>query len=436
MSYSRVRIGEGAPARAAAAAAVLAVDEGRSLTEAFPSATQGLDPRDRAFAMEIAYGTLRHARLLQEAMRPLLRQDPAGLHPAARAVLLTALYQIALMRTPEHAVVSASVGACALLRAERLCPLVNAVLRNFLRRGATLPDRVPEAVRLSCPDWLHQRLCLDHGAAAATDILERSQDRPPLWLRVELSKISREDYTARLAAEGIGYALSEEAPGAVRLGEPLPAERIPGFNEGLVTIQDLAAQLAAPLLMPRAGQRALDACAAPGGKSAHLLDLCPDLDLTMLDESEARLNSARDLLTRLGRRATLTAADAASPPDLGGPFDLILVDAPCSGTGVMRRHPDLKWLRRPQDIPALCRRAARILDAACGLLKPGGRLLFTTCSVLAEENAAQARALLARHPELLPEPFPMEGVQGESCQRLPGQGGGDGFFYARFVRRD
>ena len=428
----------GARSRAAAACIVDEVSEGVSLSDAFPRYLEGFDERDSAFIKEMVYGTLRQRRLLLNTLKPLFNYKITERHRIVQALLLVALYQLSFMRVPAHAVVAATVSACADIERKGFTSLVNAILRRFLREGGQLLHSKSEAVDYSFPDWLYTKLKASYGEQC-TQILAQSNEKAPLFLRVELSKTTRDAQLAALKAAGIGAQASALYEGAIELEQALNVAHIPGFAQGLCTVQDLSAQLSAPLLeleaLP-AGARVLDCCCAPGGKSAHILDLNPQVALTALDIDEGRLAQTRATLERLGRMSavTLQALDATKLDQLEGSFERILVDAPCSGTGVIRHHPDIKWLRRAKDIPALAAVQAQILDAAYDKLTPGGLLVYTTCSILPEENLEQIAAFLQRHPEAQLKAFTLGGQEYQTLQRLPGQDRGDGFFYARVVK--
>jgi 16S rRNA (cytosine967-C5)-methyltransferase len=321
---------------------------------------------------------------------------------------------------------------------------VNALLRRFLRERDTL---LAEAERLTSVRWLFPEWLL---AALRRDwpedwegIVAASNQRPPMSLRVNRLRTDRRAYVERLAGAGITARPIPGTEAGLMLDRPLPTRDLPGFDEGLVSVQDGGAQLAAQLLDAEPGQRVLDACAAPGGKAAAILERAGvGLDLVAIDSDPARLVTLREGLARLGLSARVEQGDAAEPHGgLGGgrggdwaalPFHRILLDVPCSATGVIRRHPDIKWLRRAADIPALCELQGRMLDAAWGLLAPGGRVLYATCSLLAAENQNQVAAFLTRTPEARELPLP--GDWGLACthgrQLLPAIGGSDGFYYA------
>ena len=428
----------GAAARAAAARIVAAVEEGQSLSEAFPVYCAEFDARDTSFIKEIVYGTLRHRRLLMGTLRPMFDYKITERHRIVIALLLTAFYQIVFMRVPVHAVVAATVSACGDVGRRSFTSLVNAILRRFLREGAHLVHTTEAAVEFSFPDWLYENLTASYGEEISRDILRQSNEKAPLFLRVENSKISTEKFLSDLKERNIEAQGFEICPGAVLLTNATNVFDIPGFAEGICTVQDISAQLAASLLKlsDSSTLRVLDCCCAPGGKTAHILDLSPDSKVTALDVDAARIEQTRSTLSRLGRldHVDLRELDARHLESLEGNFDRILVDAPCSGTGVIRRHPDIKWLRRKKDIASLCEIQARILDAAWDKLASGGVLLYTTCSILKEENDAQAQAFLSRHADATLDPVTVGGITSDTLQRLPGQDQGDGFFYARFIK--
>lgn len=430
----------------AAARAVHAVlADGCAAEQALAQHTGGA-PRGPVQA--VALGTLRWYLRLAPAVLPLAGERNR-LEPILRALLAVAAHQLEYSDHPPPATVAAAVDAARLLGQPRAAGLVNAVLRRFLRERAACfkPVDARATGRNAHPEWLVRALA--RAWPAQCEAVQRANNaHPPLTLRVDLARTGIEAQLAALAGAGIAASAVPGVPTAITLDGPVPVERIPGFAEGLVSVQDASAQLAAHLLAPRAGERLLDACAAPGGKSGALLELAGgELDLTALDIDAARLARVQENLARLGRGARLVAADLAAPLAGSGwwdgrPFAAILLDAPCSGTGVIRRHPDIKLLRRANDIEPMAARQLQLLHAAFALLAPGGRLLYCTCSVLPAENAAVVRAFLAAEPAALelqlPAPWPeAAGLHraDPGWQRLSGEGGGDGFYYALLGRR-
>jgi 16S rRNA (cytosine967-C5)-methyltransferase len=428
---------QGATPRLAAALAVKDVlGGGRALDSALERRLERLvDPRDRGLAGEIAYGVLRFLPRLRALTAPLLRQPFKSRDLDVECLLLGGIYQIRELRVPAHAAVSSSVAAGRLLRKPWAPALLNAVLRNFQRRQDDLLSAAasdPDA-RHCHPRWLQQALSRSW-PDDWEQLVDAGNSRPPMVLRVNLARTARRDYAATLMAAGITARPLEHAPAALVLDQPRDVQVLPGFADGLVSVQDGAAQLAAPLLRAEPGQRVLDACAAPGGKTAHLLESTPDLDLTAVD-LEPRLEPLRANLRRLGLNARVVAADLRQPegPWADRPYDRILLDAPCSATGVIRRHPDIKWLRRADDIPKLAAEQGRILDNLWPRLAPGGILLYATCSLLADENHATVQAFLQRATDA--EELPIDAAWGRPCphgrQVLSSVGGMDGFYFAR-----
>ncbi len=431
--------------RAAAARAVHAVRvEGRSLPMALAAASGEVPARDHALLWELCYGTLRLLPRLEALVAILLTRPLRRADRILRALMAVGLYQLASTRIPEHAAVAATVSATRVLGKPRAAGLVNAALRRFQRERDALLARVGTDVGDPAlfPAWLVARLQAAWPGHWRR-IIAVSNQRPPMVLRVNRNRRERTAYAAELAAAGIAARPLPGLPAALLLDEPLAAQRLPGFAEGLVSVQDAAAQLAAVLLDPAPGERVLDACAAPGNKTAHLLEHAgSDLRLTAVDLDAERLAPLRENLARLGLAATVRAADAraASPDWPGAPYDRILLDAPCSATGVIRRHPDIKYLRREADIAPLTMRQDAMLRALWSLLRPGGRLLYATCSVLPEENRERIAAFLAMHKDAreLPLTLPAGIADAISCrpglQLLPTAGGGDGFYYALLER--
>lgn len=385
--------------------------------------------RERGAIQDLAYGTLRFLGWLEAVLDALLQKPIRDAR--LRALLLVALYQLEHTRAAPHAVVDHAVRACETLGLGSAKGLTNAVLRNFLRSRAALAARVQrlETARFSHPLWWIEKLRAQypsHYKAA----LEADNLHPPLALRVNRRRATRERYLALLADEEIRAEAVGDA--GVILATPLPAHRIPGLADGLVSVQDIAAQLAAPLLDPREGIRVLDACAAPGGKATHILELA-DVDLVALDNDERRLARVHANLARLGLRAELACGDAADPGTWwdGKPFERILADVPCSASGVARRHPDIKWLRRAADVAQFAQLQGRMLDALWQVLGRGGKLLYVTCSVFEEENGEQVAHFVERHPDATRLALPAL----DDDPRLPaGQllqnPRHDGFFYA------
>lgn len=428
--------------RAAAAGVVCAVRfEGVSLKAAMPAALADIDDaRDRALCEAICFEATRWCMRYERYIAGMLERPLAPSLRPVQSLLLVGLAQLEAMRLPDHAAISSTAEAARILRHPRHVGLVNAVLRRFQRERDALAaetGRDPDT-RYSHPAWLVHALERDWGTLADT-ILQENNRAAPMWLRIHARRTTRSEYIARLAEVGIVASPSELAPQAVRLNVGVAVQRLPGWDEGLVSVQDLAAQLSAQALALEPEQRVLDACAAPGGKCAHLLEgqLAP-AELLAIDLDPRRLQRVRDALARGGLHAELQAADATQPRDWwdGREFDRILLDAPCSGSGVIRRQPDIKLHRRASDLPGLVALQGRLLDALWPMLRTGGRLVYSTCSVLKDENERQIDAFLARTPLARPVPLPVHfgRESGGGRQRMPGEDGGDGFFHSALLK--
>ncbi len=427
----------GSPLRAEAARVLAAVlGEGRSLKAELATALPRIrDPRDRALLEAICFEALRHRRRYEHALGQWLQKPLPARDFPVHCLLLAGLAQLDALGLPAHAAVAATADAARGLRREPLVGLVNALLRRAGREP--LPGSGDPAITHSHPDWLVQALRRDWPDAWRA-ILAANNQAAPLWLRANPRDGDADALVAALATAGIAACTVPVLPGAVRLDAPVPVDRIPGWGEGRASVQDGAAQLAVEALAPRPGERVLDACAAPGGKSAQIAERLQGRGtLLALDADARRLAKLPPMLERLGLAAPsvrVLAGDAAAPAGWcdGHAFDAILLDAPCSATGIIRRQPDVKWHRRAADIPALVQAQSALLDALWPLLAPGGRLLYATCSVLADENAGNVEAFLARTPDANAEPLDERFGRpaGAGRQRLPGEDGMDGFFYA------
>lgn len=409
------------------------VGEGVSLSAALEAVLpQCPTEQDRAFVQALCYGVLRSYERLDALLGQLLVRPIKAIE--VRMLALLGLYQLEYMRVKPYAAVSETVAAAGRYRWAK--SLLNGILRTYQRRREVLLSKADEneSARLNHPRWLIERIRRDWLDQADGLIAEAGRP-PPLTLRVNRLKLTRAEYLFRLHQRGIEASPGLFSPDAVILGTPLPVDRLPGFSEGLVSVQDEAAQLAAGLLDLKGGQRLLDLCAAPGGKTLHALETCPDLaEVVALDIAPERIARLHDNLARAGLSATVLSADAAKPDEWwdGRLYDRILLDAPCSATGVIRRHPDIKRLRRPEDIVSLCREQRRLLEVAWRLLAPGGLLVYATCSVLKVENEAQIAAFVQSHPEATPRLILASWgrLAGLGRQILTGESAMDGFFYA------
>lgn len=430
-------------ARAARIVAQVAT-HGRSL-DALLAAENSGTAQERGLLRALCYDSIRWYLRLDALLGRLLTRPNQPLTPELHALAIVGLCQLLYTQVPAHAAVDETVNATRLLQQPRAAGLLNAILRRCQREGTKLASSIDRdlAIRMAHPHWLVDALAGDWPADFER-ILAANNERPPFWLRVNRQRCTGEQYRGQLEAQGFEIAASRDDDHTLLLARAADVGDLPGFSDGLVSVQDAAAQLAAALLAPRAGDRVLDACAAPGGKTCHLLELQPQVEeLVALDVSKERLVRVEENLQRLGLRATVIAGDAAEPDTWwdGREFDRILLDVPCSATGVIRRHPDIKLLRRADDIAALAARQRQILDRAWSLLKPGGRLLYASCSVLRAETSAivgdflehnaQARDVTAdalRAATLNAMAATAAGMTGYAI--ATGTAGMDGFYYA------
>ena len=434
----------GAHLRAEAAKAVNAVvAQGRSLDAVLGELDEQINPVDRPLLKMLCYGTLRHHFRLRADLRKLLERPLKTRDSVIESLLAIGIFQLIDTRIPDHAAVSMTVEAARLLRRPKFAGLINAVLRNFLRQDIGRQEAGDDESRFNHPAWFIDALRADW-PDDWQQILEANNERAPMWLRVNQNRTTTADYLDRLAQVDDGHGMLSGFIHAIRLAKPVPVAELPGFADGDVSVQDAAAQIAAPWLLMGGGSRILDACAAPGGKTGHLLELAsPDSVLTAIELDPERLASIHENLERLRLDAAVLAADASKPKEWwdGQPFDRILLDAPCSASGVIRRHPDIKLLRRASDIEAQAGLQTRLLDALWPLLAPSGRLLYVTCSVLAAENDAVVGDFLARHSDaredrVLPNYNIRDLMVEKTCgvQVMPGSQGLDGFYFACLER--
>ena len=425
--------------RVVAAKLLRQLANGRSISDLLEQGLDDVSQRDRGLVKEFCFGVARWRPRLEAIANQLMSKPIKPKEGEVQALILLGIYQLAYMRVAPHAAVAETVEAARLLDKRWAVGLINALLRRFQREQEQLliaADRYPQS-RYAMPDWLLKRMHADwpdHWEA----ILCATNQHPPMTLRVNLAMTAREDYLALLEKSGIGAVAHSIVPSAVLLEQPVDVDQLPGFSEGAVSVQDAGAQLAAPLLNCEEGMRVLDACAAPGGKSGHILESAADIQLTAMDLDERRLVRVQENLQRLGQMAEVVQGDAADPKGewASRQYDRILLDVPCSATGVIRRHPDIKLLRRPEDISKLAKSQAQILEAIWPMLKPGGQLLYATCSLLADENENRVSHFLQRQADA--REHPIEAVWGHprsvGRQTLPGEASMDGFYYACLER--
>ena len=435
-----------AAARAAAAQAVEAVWRGRSLDAALPNLLATLPvtlAREHALIQEMTYGALRWHFQLLPLVRGFIKKPFEDKDADVEALLVVGLYQLLHMRVAAHAAVKETVEAATVLKKDWAKSMLNAVLRRALREENQIRARIAadETLELAHPAWMLTRLKQawpDDWRAMA----QANNARPPLTLRVNGGKITRAAYLEKLADTGLAAQAVPEVDSALVLESPLPVEALPGFRAGEVSVQDAAAQLGAVLLDTQPGERVLDACAAPGGKAAHILERAPQASLIALDIDALRLERVRENFARLGLAGAVVQGDAARSADWwdGRSFDRILLDAPCSATGVIRRHPDIRLHRTPADIEQLAATQTRLLNALWPLLGSGGKLLYVTCSIFPQENTQALARFLAGRPDARAVPLAHPALDacarrdGTGAQVLPGAGGMDGFYYAGIMK--
>jgi 16S rRNA (cytosine967-C5)-methyltransferase len=432
----------GSASRVAAARVLDAVlHRGRSLKAEFARALPTLDdPRDRALIEAICFATLRERVRYAAALEAWVAKPLGKRDDPLRALLYVGFAQLDALRLPAHAALDATVEAARALGRPHQAGLVNAVLRRAQREG--LPAADPAQ---AWPGWLLAMLRHDWPEDAEA-ILAASATPAPLWLRVNRQRVERDAYLQRLREAGIEAVADAGLADALRIDGSHAVQELPGFAEGDVSVQDAAAQAVVDAFSLAPGLRVLDACAAPGGKTAHLLEREPSLGMTALDIDARRLRRTRETLARVGidTEVALQAADATdldawwrTDKQPGEHFDAVLIDAPCTATGIVRRQPDVLLHRREQDLDALLASQARLLDALWPTLAPGGVLVYATCSILRCENAVQIEAFLARTPDAVIDSLPERFGRGDGPgrQRLPGEEGMDGFFYARLRKR-
>lgn len=418
------------------------VTGGQTLTIAMERYLPGLaNQQDRALTKEICFGTLRWLPRLEAILELLLKRPLRKKDGDIRMTLLIGLYQLLFTRVPEYAAVGETVDVVSMRNKAWAKGVVNGVLRNFQRHRERLLEEVDRHLPAATahPDWLLQKI-RSAWPEEWRELLARNNRQPEMCLRINQLRTDREAYMRMLTEEGMAAEPLPYCEAGLVMERPVGVESLPGFERGLVSVQDGAAQQAAPLLAPLPGERVLDACAAPGGKSAHLLELQPQLqELVAIDRDAARLKRVGETMRRLELHATLIFADASLVDAWwdGRLFNRILLDAPCSATGVIRRHPDIKLLRRPEDIPALVEQQRRLLTNLWPLLAPGGTLLYATCSILPAENEEVIAQCLEGLDGVFVEHLEADWgrSQGHGRQILPGEEGMDGFYYALLKKR-
>ena len=413
------------------------LEHGKSSRECLERVQRRHNVRDNAWLQEMSLGVMRRLPILQHWLRGLLDRPLKGNKKVVEHLILLGLYQLHYSRVSSHAAVGETVAAASYLGATSLKGLVNAVLRNFQRES--LGDKPIEnpIIESGLPKWLFKAIENAYGEDASS-VREATNAMAPIWLRVNKQKTSLTAFTAALDNINVAYTTSEEHGDAVILQKREDITALPGFDDGHFAVQDGAAQLAAHYLQAKAGERILDCCAAPGGKTGHIAENTPDVGyLLALDADATRLKRVEENMTRLQHTVDIKQGDATAPDTWwdGELFDRILLDAPCSATGVIRRHPDIRWLRKSSDIDNLAALQRQILDTLWALLKPGGTMLYATCSILPQENTQQIQQFLAQTPDAQLSPVTKtETTERPGRQILPGEQQMDGFYYARLVK--
>jgi len=419
------------------------VDHGKSLGEELPKQLVKVSPKDKGLLQELCYGVLRYLPELEHDVRQLMDKPLTGKQRLFHFLILVGIYQFKYTRIPDHATVGETVAAAQTLKNKSLKGLINAVLRNFQRQQTNVEakqtETLPDAIKYNHPSWFIKKI-----QKAYPDkwqhVLTANQEKPPMWLRVNLQHHTTEQYLLLLKQVEIDVALVDEYSGAIQLTKAQDVTSLPGFALGWVSIQDGAAQQAAFILNSQAGDNVLDCCAAPGGKTCHILERSPDIaQMTAIDIAQQRLVRVKENLNRLNLNANVITGDASSPQEWWDKklYDGILLDAPCSGTGVIRRHPDIKWLRKASDIATLTELQQQILKSIWALLKPGGILVYATCSILPEENNEQITRFLKGNNDANLLEIAQKNQSASTnigWQILPNEKGMDGFYYAKLQK--
>ena len=421
--------------RSIAAKAISQVlDQGQSLSTVLPGLQKNISEKDRGLLQELCFGTLRVLPQLEWCLQQLMAKPLTGKQRTLHYLLMVGIYQLVHTRIPAHAALAETVEGAVALKRPQLKGLINGVLRQFQRQQEDLIQRMENTdSRYLHPSWLLNRIKKAYPEQWEA-IIEANNQRPPMWLRVNRIHHSRNEYLALLQAAGIDAAPHAEYADALRLLTPSAVTELPGFAEGWVTVQDASAQGSVDLLDPQDGEMILDLCCAPGGKTTHILEAAPKAHVLAVDVDKQRLVRVNENLQRLKLHAEVKQGDGREPQSWAGDrqFDKILLDAPCSATGVIRRHPDIKWLRRDSDIAELAGLQREILDAIWPRLKPNGVMVYATCSILPEENSQQIKAFLHDHPEA--QLVETGSLENPGRQNLPHAEDGDGFYYAKLIK--
>ena len=404
------------------------LEQGHSLSATLTILNDKVADKDRALVQEICFGVMRVLPELNFYVHTLMNKVLTGKNRILHYLLLVGIYQILYTRIPEHAAVGETVSAVQSLKKIPFKGLINGVLREFLRQQTSLPQKFRQDIKQQVGQTLHPSWLLNRLKQAYPQqwqaIVHANNQKPPMWLRVNQTHYSTQEYQQLLIEQRIETKICPDILCALQLLTPVNVNQLPYFDDGAVTVQDLSAQYAAYLLAPQDGEQILDLCAAPGGKTTHILEVAPKANVLAVDIDAGRVKRIYQNLARLKQQAEVKVGDGLTPEKwcAGQQFDRILLDAPCSATGVIRRHPDIKWLRRDSDIAQLTELQYAILSKIWHYLKVGGTLVYATCSILPDENKLQIERFLQVHGDAK--------LQGEIKQFLPAPEGGDGFFYA------
>jgi 16S rRNA (cytosine967-C5)-methyltransferase len=426
--------------RAVAAGLITGViQHGESLAFTLPAAAEQLPDRDRALLQEICYGSLRWYDFLGGLVDQLIRRPLKPRDWDIYALCVVGAYQLHFTRVPDHAAIKETVDACRSLKKHWATKFVNGVLRQYQRLNQDLIENLTPSQRSAHPEWLYDRINSDW-PLAAENILNANNDKPPMVLRVNRQHHSRDEYLALLKESGNDGVACQFSQDGIRLTSPCDVQVLPGFDTGWVSVQDEAPQLCVDLLDVQPGDRVLDACAAPGGKTCHIIERCPEVSQVIaLDLDSGRSEKVRDNLSRLQLKADIVVGDACKPEQWwdNTPFDRILIDAPCTASGVIRRHPESKQKRHEEDIDTIAELQEVMLKALWACLRPGGTLVYATCSIFKRENEQVIEAFLADHPEAIHHAIELD--CGDSrpfgVQLLPIKNGHDGFYYAKLTKK-
>ncbi|MGP1939144.1 MAG: 16S rRNA (cytosine(967)-C(5))-methyltransferase RsmB [Arsenophonus sp. ET-DL9-MAG3] len=402
------------------------IDQKQSLSIVLPKWQKNISNKDKSLLQELSFGILRVLPLLEWFIQQLMTKPLKKKQQIIHYLIMVGIYQLHFTRIPSYAVLAETVDATITLKFPQLKNLINGILREFQRQEKVLNEKVNKNTNNHLhPKWLLEKIQQTY-PFQWKEIIKVNNEKPPMWLRVNQLHHSTNDYLTLLKKTAIDANLSNKSKFAIKLKKPYIINKLPGFNKGWVTIQDLSSQQCVELLAPKNGEHILDLCAAPGCKTTYILELAPKANVLAVDINQMRIKRIQENLNRLKLHARVVIGDGRTPLKwiVDAKFDRILLDAPCSSTGVIRRHPDIKWLKKQTDIPKLVKLQYEILEAIWPFLKINGILVYSTCSILPDENKEQIQKFLIHHPEAS-----LNNSIGLGQQILPSQDGGDGFFY-------